>query len=154
VATSSNLRVEADYQGVRPNVAAPWNAREARGARVTAGPPAMTWRLPSCRSPPWWRPGPDRPGGTKAVFNLFKSLSPPLDLTPRNCLVVSLIYCMGADGEVDEEEVGHLASVLGRDATREQLDAALRYVRATRPEQFLADAAPRLRPEQRLSASC
>lgn len=84
------------------------------------------------------------------MFNLFKSQAPSLELTPRNCLVASLIYCMGADGEVDEEEVGHLASVLGRGATQQQLDAALRYVRATRPEQFLAEAAPRLRPEQKL----
>jgi uncharacterized tellurite resistance protein B-like protein len=84
------------------------------------------------------------------VFNLFKSQGAALDLTPRNCLVVSLIYCMGADGEMDQEEIGHLVSVLGRNATRQQLDAALRYARTVRPEQFLAEAAPRLRPEQRL----
>ncbi len=84
------------------------------------------------------------------MFNLFKSQAPSLELTPRNCLVVSLIYCMGADGEVDAEEVGHLTSVLGRNATRQQLDAVLHYVRATPPEQFLADAAPRLSPEQKL----
>ena len=84
------------------------------------------------------------------MFNLFKSQSASLDLTPRTCLAVSLIYCMGADGEMDEEEIGHLVSVLGRGATRQQLDAALRYVRATQPAQFLADSAAKLRPEQRL----
>ena len=84
------------------------------------------------------------------MFNLFRSQSAPLELTPRNCLAVSLLYCMGADGEMDEEEIGHLVSVLGRGATRQQVDAALRYVRATEPERFLAEAAPRLRPEQRL----
>jgi uncharacterized tellurite resistance protein B-like protein len=83
------------------------------------------------------------------VFNLFKT-QPALELTPRNCLAVSLIYCMGADGEMDEEEVGHLASVLGRNATRQQLEGALRYARSTPPAQFLAEAAPRLQPEQRL----
>ncbi|TGD99396.1 TerB family tellurite resistance protein [Methylobacterium nonmethylotrophicum] len=83
------------------------------------------------------------------MFNMFKSQT-SLDLTPRTCLAVSLVYCMGADGEIDPEEVGHLISVLGRNATRQQLDAAVRYARATQPGQFLADAAPRLRPEQKL----
>ena len=84
------------------------------------------------------------------MFGLFKPQSASLDLTPRTCLAVSLIYCMGADGEMDEEEIGHLVSVLGRGATRQQLEAALRYVRATPPAQFLADSATRLRPEQKL----
>lgn len=83
------------------------------------------------------------------MFNMFKSQA-SLDLTPRNCLAVSLIYCMGADGEVDPEEIGHLMSVLGRNVTRQQLDAVLRYARSTQSAQFLADAAPNLRPEQRL----
>lgn len=84
------------------------------------------------------------------MFGLFKSQSAALDLTPRNCLAASLLYCMGADGEMDEEEIGHLVSVLGRGATRQQVDAALRYVRGTQPAQFLADSAAKLRPEQRL----
>jgi uncharacterized tellurite resistance protein B-like protein len=84
------------------------------------------------------------------MFGMFKSQSASLDLTPRNCLAASLIYCMGADGEMDEEEIGHLVSVLGRNATRAQLDATLRYVRATKAEQFIADASARLRPDQRL----
>lgn len=84
------------------------------------------------------------------MFGLFKSQSAQLDLTPRNCLVVSLIYCMGADGEIDPEELGHLSSVLGRGATREQLDACVRYVRSTKSAQFLEAVASRLRPEQKL----
>ena len=84
------------------------------------------------------------------MFGLFKSQAAALDLTPRNCMAVSLLYCMGADGEMDEEEIGHLVSVLGRGATRQQVDAVMRYVRATQPPQFLADATPRLRPDQRL----
>ncbi|SDC13225.1 tellurite resistance TerB family protein [Belnapia rosea] len=84
------------------------------------------------------------------MFGMFKSQSAAFDLNPRNCLAVSLIYCMASDGEMDEEEVGHLLSVLGRGATRQQLEAALRYARTVRPEQFLADATPRLRPDQRL----
>ena len=84
------------------------------------------------------------------MFGLFKSQSAQLELTPRTCLAVSLVYCMGADGEIDPEELGHLAAVLGRNATQEELDRAVRYVRATPPERFLEEAAPRLRPDQRL----
>ena len=84
------------------------------------------------------------------MFGMFKSQSASLDLNPRTCLVVSLIYCMGADGEMDEEEIGHLVSVLGRGATRDQLNAALRYVRGTQPQQFLMDSNARLRPDQKL----
>ncbi|WP_246697007.1 tellurite resistance TerB family protein [Methylobacterium planeticum] len=80
---------------------------------------------------------------------MFKSQT-SLDLTPRNCLAVSLLYCMASDGEIDPEEIGHLMSVLGRNATRQQLDGALRYTRSTQPAQFLTDAAPNLRPEQKL----
>ncbi|WP_336489471.1 TerB family tellurite resistance protein [Methylobacterium nigriterrae] len=83
------------------------------------------------------------------MFNMFKSQA-SLDLTPRNCLATSLIYCMASDGEIDPEEVGHLMSVIGRNATRQQFDAVLRYTRSTQPAQFLAEAAPRLRPEQKL----
>jgi uncharacterized tellurite resistance protein B-like protein len=84
------------------------------------------------------------------MFGMFKSQAPSLELTPRNCLVVSLIYCMGADGEMDPEEIGHLHSVLGRSATRQQLEAVIAYARTTQPAQFLAEVAPRLRHEQKL----
>ena len=71
------------------------------------------------------------------LFDMFKG-SAPLDLTPRRALVVSLIYCMGSDGEMDPEEVGHLLSVLGRSATREELDRCFKYARSTPPDAFLA----------------
>ncbi|MCQ4158670.1 TerB family tellurite resistance protein [Roseomonas sp. GC11] len=84
------------------------------------------------------------------MFGLFKPQAPALALTPRNCLVVSLIYCMGADGEVDHEEIGHLHSVLGPSATRQQLEAVIGYARTTAPDAFLAAAAPQLRHDQKL----
>lgn len=84
------------------------------------------------------------------MFNLFKSQAPAFDLTPRNCLVAGLLYCMASDGEMDQEEIGHLLSVMGPRASREALDAAMRYVRATAPAQFAAASAATLRPEQKL----
>jgi len=83
------------------------------------------------------------------LFDMFKG-GAPLEITPRRALAVSLIYCMGSDGEIDPEEVGHLISVLGRSATREELDRCLKYARSTPPEAFLADAAPKLSEAQRL----
>ncbi|MGG5810323.1 TerB family tellurite resistance protein [Falsiroseomonas sp. CW058] len=81
---------------------------------------------------------------------MFKTQAPGLDLTPRNCLAVALLYCMASDGEMDQEEIGHLVSVMGQGATRQAVDAALRYCRATKPEEFAAAASARLRPDQKL----
>lgn len=83
------------------------------------------------------------------LFDMFKG-GAPLDITPRRALVVSLIYCMGSDGEIDPEEVGHLVSVLGRNATREELDRCFKYARSTPADAFVTEAAPKLSQEQRL----
>lgn len=84
------------------------------------------------------------------MFGLFKSQGSAMELSPRNCLAIGLLYSMTADGQMDEEEIGHLVSVLGRGATRQQVETALRYVRSTQPDQFLAESAPKLRPDQKL----
>ena len=84
-----------------------------------------------------------------ALFNMFKGAA-PLEVTPRRALVISLIYCMGADGEIDPEEVGHLISVLGRNATREELDRCFKHARNTPAEKFLQEAVPKLDDAQRL----
>jgi len=83
------------------------------------------------------------------LFDMFKGAA-ALDITPRRALVVSLIYCMGSDGEMDPEEVAHLVSVLGRGATRDELERCLKYARGMPPETFLADATPKLSEAQRL----
>jgi len=84
------------------------------------------------------------------MFGMFKAQAPALEMNPRNALVVSLVYCMSADGEMDPEEVAHLFSVLGASATREGLDRCVKYARATAPDAFLAEVAPRLSPPQKL----
>ena len=83
------------------------------------------------------------------MFGMFKSQA-ALDLTPRNALIVSLVHCMGADGEMDQEEIAHLFSVLGPNATRANLDACVKYARATQPAAFLAEVAPKLNAAQKL----
>lgn len=83
------------------------------------------------------------------LFDMFKG-GAAMEITPRRALVVSLIYCMGADGEIDPEEVGHLMSVMGRSATRNELDACVKFARNTQPEAFLAENAAKLSEPQRL----
>lgn len=83
------------------------------------------------------------------LFDMFKG-GGATEITPRRALTVSLIYCMGSDGEIDPEEVGHLMSVLGRNATRDELDRCLKYARATPIEKFLEEATPKLDPTQRM----
>ncbi|KAA0596819.1 TerB family tellurite resistance protein [Azospirillum lipoferum] len=83
------------------------------------------------------------------MFDMFKG-NAPLELNPRRALVVSLVYCMGSDGEIDPEEVGHLVSVLGRGATREELERCFKYARSTPPDSFLAEVTPKLNQQQRL----
>lgn len=83
------------------------------------------------------------------MFGLFKSQT-ALDLNPRNALVVSLVYCMGADGEMDQEEIAHLFSVLGPRATRENLDACVKYARSTPADTFLGAVSATLNPQQKL----
>lgn len=84
------------------------------------------------------------------MFGMFKPQGAQIELNGRNCLLVSLIYCMGADGEMDQEEIGHLISVLGRNGSRQTLDAAIRYAKATPAEQFATASAAVLRPDQKL----
>lgn len=46
------------------------------------------------------------------LFDMFKSDSGE-KMTPHLAFATSLLYMMSADGEMDNEEIGHLLSVLG-----------------------------------------
>jgi uncharacterized tellurite resistance protein B-like protein len=80
------------------------------------------------------------------LFDMFKS--EPLKLTPKLALAVSLVYMMAADGQMEEQEIGHLHSVVGSDDAL--IDTAVKYVRSVRLEQFLADAPTVLNSQQKL----
>ena len=94
------------------------------------------------------------------LFSMFKS-DKGEQMTPHKAFAIALIYCMGADGEMDPEEVGHLLSVIGGSReggtigvganNRALLDAAMKYVRSHTPDQFLAEATPLLTQAQRLA---
>lgn len=93
------------------------------------------------------------------LFNLFKGDTGE-QMTAHKAFAVSLIYCMGADGEMDPEEIGHLLSVLGGASSggtigvgannKALLDSAIRYARSHSVDHFLGEASTVLTPAQKL----
>jgi uncharacterized tellurite resistance protein B-like protein len=81
-------------------------------------------------------------------------------MTPHLAFATSLIYMMGSDGEMDNEEVGQLLAVLGGESeggtigvganNRALLDRAVKITRTTPADKFLADAAPILSDAQKM----
>ncbi len=93
------------------------------------------------------------------LFDMFKSDKSD-QMTPHLAFAISLLYCMAADGEMDNEEVGHLLSVLGGESSggsigvgannRVLLENAQRYIRKNRPDAFLREATPMLSDAQKI----
>ncbi|BBE72212.1 TerB family tellurite resistance protein [Oharaeibacter diazotrophicus] len=94
------------------------------------------------------------------LFDRFRS-DQGQKMTPHLAFATCLIYVMGADGEMDNEEIGHLLSVLGGAKTgngigvgannQALLDQAVRIARTKPIDQFLAEATPLLTDAQRMS---
>lgn len=94
------------------------------------------------------------------LFDMFKGDSGD-QMTPHLAFAVSLLYMMSADGEIDNEEVGHLLSVLGGQdqgngvigvgAQNEKLlDNAIKYRKRNSVDAFLTEAAPLLTDAQKM----
>lgn len=93
------------------------------------------------------------------LFDMSKS-DEGREMTPHLAFATSLVYVMGADGEMDPEEIGQLLAVLGGSSqngtigvganNRALLDQAIRIVRTKPVEQFLEESAPLLTDAQRL----
>lgn len=93
------------------------------------------------------------------LFDLFRSDSGD-QMTPHLAFATALIYMMGADGKIDNEEVGQLLTVLGGEEkngtigvganNQKLLDSAVRYVRSNAVEKFLVEATPLLSDAQRI----
>lgn len=70
------------------------------------------------------------------LFDMFKSDNSQT-MSPHFAFATGLLYMMSADGEMDNEEVGHLLSVLGGEKSggsigvgaqnKQMLDRALNY---------------------------
>jgi uncharacterized tellurite resistance protein B-like protein len=93
------------------------------------------------------------------LFDMFKG-DKGEGMTPHLAFATGLIYMMASDGEIDNEEVGHLLSVLGGESkggvigvgaqNRELLRKAQEYVRKHTPDQFIQEAAPLLSDAQKM----
>ncbi len=93
------------------------------------------------------------------LFDMFKGDSGQ-EMTPHLAFAISLIYMMAADGVIQNEEVGHLLSVLGGDdqggsigvgsQNKQLLDNALKYVQKNAPATFFEEATPILSDGQKM----
>jgi len=92
------------------------------------------------------------------LFDMFKGDSE--EMNPHFAFATSLIYMIGADGKVENEEVGQLLAVLGGSESggtigvgannKQLLDRAYRYYQKTPVETFLAEATPMFTDAQRM----
>lgn len=80
------------------------------------------------------------------LFDMFKTEPPKL--SPRLALAAGLLFMMASDGQIEEEEIGHLQSVLGSD--EQLIQSAIKYLRAVPYDQFLSEANALLNPQQKL----
>jgi uncharacterized tellurite resistance protein B-like protein len=80
------------------------------------------------------------------LFDMFKTEAP--QLTPKLALAAGLLYTMASDGQIEQEEIGQLQSVIGRD--EQLIKTAVNYMRAVPYEQFLTAANALLNPQQKL----
>jgi len=69
-------------------------------------------------------------------------------LYPFLILTIAVIYMMASDGEIDEEELGQLQSIVAGD--EELFRNAVTYVKKNPLDHFLAEAAPLLNDSQAL----
>lgn len=94
------------------------------------------------------------------LFDMFKGDSGE-KMTPHLAFATALLYMMSADGEIDNEEIGHLLSVLGGEdqgngvigvgaQNQKLLDNAVKYRRKNSVESFLQEAAPILSDAQKM----
>jgi uncharacterized tellurite resistance protein B-like protein len=80
------------------------------------------------------------------LFDMFKTEAPKL--SPRLALAVGLLFMMASDGQIEQEEIGQLQSVVGGD--EQLIQAAIKYLRAVPYDQFLTEANALLNPQQKL----
>lgn len=94
------------------------------------------------------------------LFDMFKGDSGE-KMTPHLAFATALLYMMAADGEMDNEEIGHLLSVLGGEdqgngvigvgaQNQKLLDNAIKYRKKNSVDFFLQEASPILTDAQKM----
>ena len=82
------------------------------------------------------------------LFDMFKG-DVGEDMTPHLAFAIALVYMMGADGVIANEEVGQLLAVLGGEEqggvigvganNRQLLERAMKYTRNKSPDDFIRE---------------
>jgi uncharacterized tellurite resistance protein B-like protein len=84
------------------------------------------------------------------MFGMFKGKE--IEMNPYLALCSSLLYMMGADGEIASEEMGQLLGVLGDSPeSRQTLDDAVKYVKKNPVDKFLDEVPSMLNDVQKTS---
>ncbi|HEC85660.1 MAG: TerB family tellurite resistance protein [Candidatus Parabeggiatoa sp. nov. 2] len=92
------------------------------------------------------------------LFDMFKGDTG--EVTPHFAFATSLIYMIGADGKVENEEVGQLLAVLGGEESggaigvgannQQLLDRAFKYYQKNSVDTFLSEMTPLLTDAQKM----
>ncbi len=72
-----------------------------------------------------------------------------IQLTPRAALVATMLYLSAADGHLENSEIDDLLKIV---PDRQALDTALQYTKRFGLQQFLAQTAAMLSPQQKMCA--
>ncbi len=93
------------------------------------------------------------------LFDMFKG-DKGTEMTPHLAFATSLLYMMGSDGEMDQEEIGQLLAVIGGKEKNgtiyvggnndDMFERAIKYVRKNPVDKFLSEAAPILTDAQKM----
>ena len=81
------------------------------------------------------------------IFDGFMGAN--VQLTPRVALVATMLYVSGADGHLDDSEIGAILKVA---PDRQALEGALQYVKRNGFAQFLDASHRLLSPQQKMCA--
>jgi len=84
------------------------------------------------------------------LFDAFKNKSDTLN--QKQAFIASLIYMIGADGVVEDEEIMQLVGAIQQFPDRDEIfDAAIKYTRRNSPSQFLSEANGLLSDAQKMT---
>ena len=84
------------------------------------------------------------------LFDAFKSK--PDVLNQKQAFIISLIYMIGADGVVEDEEITQLIGAIAQFSDRNDVfDAAIKYTRRTSAGEFLSEANDLLSDAQKMT---
>jgi len=86
-------------------------------------------------------------GNLMGLFDGYQGAT--IQLTPRAALVATMLYLSSADGHLENSEIDDLLKIV---PDRQALDTALQYTKRFGFQQFLAQTATMLSPQQKMCA--